>query len=372
MLLAFVTVGLATAQDQPLSAETNRAVLSKQFAVTPTNFIQFVRTPPVIDTLIYKRILFNKRRVFRTKAEADKFIRDYKTGSRSGDKLEELFALRYLSPDHLVFKHVSSVANPWLNTDRIGVFFGCGDGMWWMLTPTGAMTTDSTNGIYKLGGEDLMAFVANQKFATEVLRLGMYDLLPDTIAGHEKPNPNSGEVGFTARSIDGETINGHATVTGGLVSRIAYTILNAGGRINGRIIDVTHEDGVLKSIQVSNLMTGRPSPTLHSYYEVLSLTMPTSYLSTSSCVVDQFLTASDRKVLTKANGESFYFSGKELKPIAAVTHTAVQSSQHRRAVVLGLLVTLSASLAFWAFRRRKNRLSESAFSLRQQVPNKHT
>ncbi len=359
MLVMFLTAGSGAAQDKLLSEKSKSDLPSHSFALTLTNFIQFVKNPPEIDTLIYKRVLLNKSIAFETKAEAEKYIKDLKAGKIRDSKQEELFALKYLSSDHLVFQQITSAANAWSATNRIGAFFGRGEGIWWMLTPNGAMTTDSTNGTYKLGDDDLTAFVTHHKFATELLRIGMYDLLPTTIREAETSNQNSGEIRFTGRSEFGETISGAAVATMGSISKITYNILNSGSKIPGRVIDITHESGHLKSIKVSNLTAGRPEPVLYSYYEVLSLVMPTKPLPKSSCAVEQFMTKSDRRVLTKVNGESFFYSGDKLKPVPKVSGAGLKNNKStvKTIIVLLLLISSVAPLVVWAINKKSRQPS---------------
>jgi len=299
-----------------INANDLSSIPSGALALTPGTFIEFLKLPPAIDTLIFRRILFNKPRHFKSQQEADKFIEDYKAGKRPDDnKSEELFALRYLSSKNYIFHQIDDPTNAWLKTTRLMTFCGRDDGNSWTLTSTGAISTDSTNGIYKTRGEDNPAMTFQYQFATEILRLGMYDLNLSTIQQTETPASNSGDIHFAGRSNNGDTIKGIAKAVDGLISQITYTILGTSAIVQGRLIEVVHKNGVLFSIKISNVIIGQHDPILHSYYEVVGTPILASSLPKHPCEVNQFLTESDKSILVKANGDMYNLKGNVLVPV---------------------------------------------------------
>ncbi|MCW5555321.1 MAG: hypothetical protein KIS67_24565 [Verrucomicrobiae bacterium] len=342
----------AAASHSASSADEKRLHPSGQpFAVTSTNFMQFLRTPPLIDTLVYRRVLLNRPRAFRTKAELNDFLEKSK-GKIFDNKSEELFALKYLSPRHLVFQKLDAVTNAWSKTTRVGTFFGRYNEIWWSLTPTGAMTTDSQNGIYRRNGSEITAFADKYRMATEFLRLGMYDLVMSSIEGTDALGSPSDGIHFTGRSEYGGLIDGVAKCRDGFVLEIAYRISNTSSKITGRIINVIHENGRLHSFQVSNLVGAKSEPSLYSYYEVIQLDMPTGELPETSCAVEQFLTETDRRVLTKENGEQHFFSPRGLVPVSVAQAPNVVPKTLMVRIVCLLAIVLPLAILLVRYKRR--------------------
>ena len=335
-----LVVGMTT------NAEDYITNYSRTLSLTPTNFIEFIRKPPAVDTLVYRRVLFEKPRYFKSKKEAEKYIEEYKVGKISdNNKSEELFALRYLSPENFIFQQIDALTNVWSKTTRLKTFAGRDEGLWWNLTFNGVISTDSTNGIYKQFGQDNTTFTIIYQFATEIFHLGMFELNLDTIQEME-PVTTNGDVHFTGRSFHGESIDGTAKTVDGMITQINYRIIDAGGPIQGRIIEVSHKHGALHSIQVSSIVKDQHDPLLYCLYEILNVVTPSSSISRYSCGVNQFLTASDREILVKKNGDMFTVNSNTLSPVIEQNtfHGYISPRSKKPVVILIIATTLVVPL----------------------------
>jgi hypothetical protein len=217
------------------------------------------------------------------------------------------------------------------------------------------MTTDSSDGTYPIGGKKLTSFVDNYRLATEFLRLGMYELSPETIAVSSAGVTDESEVRFQGAALGGGSIRGSAKSVGGLISQIHIEIDDPASKIRGRIIDVVHQSGALKKIIVSAV---RPHGTVpYSSYEVLRLIMPRDSLPASSCDVENFMVETDGRILTKETGEAFFYSRTgsgtnarlTLKPVPQVV---VRPPYFKYLVWVILALAIMAPL--YGFIRRKN------------------
>ncbi len=247
---------------------------AEHFAVTPDNFESFLNNPPEIELMLYERTLSTKPMFFRTQAEADDYMAKLKDGSVEAGASGDLFALRYLSHDSLVFQGIQEESQALSSDFRGSIFFGRGDGLWWTLSPTGAMTTDSPDGQYPMDDSIMSAYPANLRMATEILRLGMYDVALDsvTVSGARHAD---GKTTFSASSLEGQEIDGEIVSNGGFVSKISYDILDPKTKIVGRLIHLSHDAGTLSSVNVENVIAGSGKVELYARYIVKKLTLPT-------------------------------------------------------------------------------------------------
>jgi hypothetical protein len=249
--------------------------------------------------------------------------------------LEELFALRYSSLTNFIFQQIDEPTNAWSKGTRLKTFVGCGDGLWWFLTPAGVISTDSTNGIYNVNGIENTVFKVNYGFATEILRVGMFDLEPDTIERDGRVISNPDELHFKGKSENGGIISGTAKSTVGLISEIRYSISGGDGPVQGRVIEIAYKQGVLHSIQVSNIYANQQDPKLYCNYEVLEVKYPSSPLVRPSSAVNQFLTTLDRNILVKQNGDMLSIKGNVQTPlIKHPNHGGNNENNHKKEIII--------------------------------------
>lgn len=346
--------GLVSKEIRGLDTISADVARPHSFVVAQTNFFEFLRTPPGVDTLVYKRVLFNRPWVFNTKAELD----DFKISNKGKDLANgstELFALRYLSPDYVTFQQISSPEDAWSKSTRLATFFGRSGKLWWIMTPTGPVTTDATNGIYRLNGMENTAFANNYRFATEFLKLGMYDVDIPTIRADDGATHTKEEISFAAGSVYGGVIRGKAFCTNGLVFKISYEISNGGGKIIGRVINLAHENGSLKSFRVSNIVTSGTQLYAYSYYEVLRLSLASHDPDKSVFEVEQFMIDSDRRVLTKEDGERVFFRGTAQVPMAPHKTTPKGAKLRLGFVKMVLAAVLVSPVVLYVWRRMSRR-----------------
>jgi hypothetical protein len=98
--------------------------------------------------------------------------------------------------------------------------------------------------------------------------------------------------------------------------------------------------------------SGKVEP--YARYVVKKLTLPTKPMSRSSTAVDQFLYESDRRVLTKQNGESFFYSGKELVPVTKMSDRGITLSKNMLSLVAILVVLLLPVVVWSMFKKRSS------------------
>jgi hypothetical protein len=347
-ILIVFTLEIANAED---------LVSHQGLSITPKNFIEFVKSPPAIDTLIYRRILFNSPQKFRSQQEVNAFVKSFNGKAWPDNRTEELFALRYLSSKEYVFQQIDSITNAWSKVKRLMTFCGRTDGQCWTLTPSGAISTDSTNGIYKTRGEDNLTFAIQYDFATELLKLGMLDLDSESLRQVESKKDDA-EVHFIGRSKTGNSITGFAKADDGFISEIVYDIAGSGEPIRSRIIEITHKDGVLNSIQVSNIRVGQTNVVPSCLYEILGHPILVSGTTKISCDLNQFLTPSDRSILVKANGEMFDAKKNASNPLTIHPLPAGMNNDfkygYKRMILISFFVISLILPIVFLYRNRKN------------------
>jgi hypothetical protein len=360
--LAFVLLGLlrGSAADLPLEMEP------PTFALTTTNFIEFIKTPPAISTLILKRTVLDRPRMFKSQKDWEAFIKEFKAGKiPANNRLEELFALRHLSSKEFVFQQINDPTNAWSKTTRLATFSGKGNGVWWTLGQNGAISTDSTNGIYKTDERDNLTFLVQYQLATEVLRLGMFDLNPETLEEAAAVDGAGTDVGFTARTLLGETLTGTASATGGVIDRIKYMIAQPSGSLQGRLIEITHTNQRLSSILVNNFIKGQPAPVAYCSFRILHIAVPVSPIASNLCMVDQFLAASDANVLVKDSGEMFNLKRNPTVPLPKRPNTKpVVTANSKKALLVGVFgIILIVPLLLFYYAKKKDRQEADLMNL---------
>jgi len=344
-------------------ADSLPTAIPSAFCLTPSNVIEFVKSPPAVDTLVFKRVIYDKPRAFKSKDEAERYLQDNRRRTNHEEQaLTQLFALRYYSPDNFVFHQINDANDAWSSTVRLGTFAGRANGLWWDLTRNGAVTTDSTNGIYQLNQQDNSTFPIIFKFATELLHLGMFDLDPTTLERSQETHPSQDQIHFTARSQYGETVEGTCESQDGLISRITYAIRTGGGDEPHRIIELTYVNHILRSVQVSQLVNGATDPLPYCCYEVLELREPQPGSTPhSACALQQFLLPADKHVLIKRNGDMFAVADALTTQIHPhdLPKTFLKPAITRRIfLVITILILIIPLFLLWFYRhsiaRRRN------------------
>ena len=285
---------------------------TSKFSIRSDNFLTFLQQPPEIDTLVFKRILFVNPIAFDTVAEAEKFIEELKNKPPRESSQSKLYALRWRQNGDYILQTLENVSQVWSPQVRLDTFAGRSNGIWWSLKGLGALTTDSNDGIYNVDGKPNSVYLIIKKLATEILRLGMFEMDVTSIKFLSEPKVNGSSL-FSATSLKGTEIKGEIFTVSNYVTKIRYELEKSEGNVKGREIKIEHVDGALNKISVSNKWKNNSVPALYCIFEVIKIDLVNSLGRVGTCDVGQFLSADDGVTLTKKNGDRYDKHGNMLK-----------------------------------------------------------
>jgi len=155
--------------------------------LTVEQFTNLLVTPPTFETLVFKRTLQSTQMAFKDEKSAKVFIEQVKHNPQLIKPTDEIFALRYDSElNAFIFRQVknTNIDDPWNpKIPRMPVFYGKIGTNYWQIHKEGRGTTyiNSTDGSFKdENGHTNHFFYNNNRWATEILRFGMFYLLPES------------------------------------------------------------------------------------------------------------------------------------------------------------------------------------------------
>ena len=312
------------------------------------NLLELLRTPPSIKTLVYKRTLFNSPKAFADRRKAREYLESRQTGEIDLKSRVETFALRYEpAGPGVLFRSTITPTLPWEpSIDRIGVFFGRYDTNWWELSMEASMSLQSADGTYKTPGGILNTHFQNtERLATEYLRLGMFEILPQSVRAIS-PTTRS-KTGFSAMTEAGNEIHGIMFTD---VSRTVTSLVYTNAALNrSRLIRFQYGRGAKRlPTRISVLDIGPSTIASVSPYcdfEVVNLQFSDKALPASRFDVGQFMTEDDiRGAIIDGN---FYFSRGGSWVPAVVNEPPVERKKNRRMLII--FIGFSAFIALALF-----------------------
>ena len=201
---------------------------SNNLGFTPERLRDFIQNPPNIDNCVFKRTLHLPPVVFTNQDDAKSYLKNLAAGKTNIPAAVEIFQLRYKDqPRAFLFREIASLEEHYINTaPRRKTFVGRYDTNWWSIDERSVVELKSHTGRSTNAQHRVSALYQNYYLmASEILRLGMFELNPATfelIGG----NNNA----FTGYSDQLEKINGLLTTNSlGVVTSIEYNIINKPG-----------------------------------------------------------------------------------------------------------------------------------------------
>jgi hypothetical protein len=165
--------------------------------MTFESFKEFLSNPPVIESMIFSRELVSPVYAFPNMKEAKRAMKEIESGKRMPAEPRELYFLRYQSdPSGHVFRAIRTTeeaGDP--HSPRMPVFHGHFESDWWWVQPGNLSIMEYDGGI---SAPSMNICINSIRQATEILRFGMFELLPESIFWDGTNFTGSVEFGGTA------------------------------------------------------------------------------------------------------------------------------------------------------------------------------
>lgn len=309
--------------------------------ITADSFESWMHRPGPFDTLVFSRTLHEYPVAFESQDEMKRFMEDvFHRGQGTVASRTEYFALRFLDWEHWMIQQLSdSNATPWQADARVGTFAGRQGTHWWIGGKTGFQCLESHSGTYEHEGTTLAPHATYGRMASEVLRLGLYEIDPTTVrlVGKEAQS-----VRFRARGFDDRAIvEGRVRLQQGLVHEIEYDLGN-GSQPAARKVRLIHDSTGLRQIQVYTRWQGKSDWDHYATYGILQWCASSVKLLSTGC--EQFLLPTDFHVVAHQDGERVVLQHPNWQGGRSAPHvSSVWQSTRVRPWLVAILVACSVS-----------------------------
>ncbi len=352
---AFSTCSLALlatipgrASDPPADPPPTRAV-APQFGAQFAAIRRFLEDPPRYQTLLVRRILFEPPVAFRDASEARAVARKLQAREVTLPAVTSIYHIRYQADPRAFFLRTlqdpGDVAR--FDTPRETPFAGRFESNWWAIldvTPGQIQLLRSPDGLdVSPDGITNTFHAGNQRWATEFLRLGMFDVLPESLSWG--PDNNR----FEAQTEEGTTCHGRLALLRP-DSNVAIDLTYDAG-LPSRRIRVTgeiHRDRWLpRRIDVDTLRVaqGLPVPTPYATLEALTTVISDAPLPRTDFSPEPYLHTNDLWVEIE-KGEFYWLEASGTNVVRR--HAArVQTGWSLRTLARTLFLAALVTAALW-------------------------
>jgi hypothetical protein len=334
--------------------------------LTVEQFTNLLATPPTFETLVFKRTLQTREMAFKDEKSAKAFLEQAKQNPQLIKPTDEFFALRYdFELNAFIFRQIKNteIDDPWNpKNPRLPVFYGKIGTNYWQIHKEGRGTTyiNSIDGSFKdENGNTNHFFYYNNRWATEILRFGMFYLLPESFRMIDRTT-------FSGLTLYGDPVRGTLNVDeSGNVTGLEYMLENQiqGNHILGQsiVFDYSGNSSCLlpSKIQIYNIFGSAKtdaSSALYCTFEILNCVMPSKKLEPEAFSSGQFLAKDEPKFSFDDKGHSVWIQGTNSTTIKS-NYTSILPSKSTGIIML--IIFLAVNIIFlimlWRSQKKPNR-----------------
>jgi hypothetical protein len=281
------------------------ALAQSPVAFTPDRMRQWLADPPAIESMVFTRRLENPVGAFASRKAAEHFLKRVAADPAALAPAAELFFLRsQTEPPGHIFRQIRSLddlADP--TADRLLVFSGHFGSNWWWLQP-GEIT------LVTLSEAEAAAKAPNicseaVRFADEVMRLGMFEVLPDSFRWDMTSKTN-----FACATEFLGAATGHVeTSSDGIVRGATYRLST--GEVKTLLFEYQRPlpEGLPTRITIRRQVPGQPASALYCTFEILQLNLGAAPLARESFSPEPFMRKEDIWTEIDMKGNAFLLDG---------------------------------------------------------------
>ncbi|MBM3824650.1 MAG: hypothetical protein FJ404_17490 [Verrucomicrobia bacterium] len=320
--------------------------------MTLETFQSFLTNPPTIERLIFERTLEFKPFLVQDKKAGEKAIKDIQSGSKVMPKETELYFPRFQAkPEGFVFRRLSKIED--LSAPQLPRLSPC-DGRyesdwWWIDQPS---VTKSKYTLPAIWPKEENLCMSSWRQATEVLRLGIFELLTETLQWQGS--------NFTATSETGQPISGQSTLDAdGAVRSLRYVL----GKNQHREITYHYQSIPARwpdAFETTTLYRDHRERKPYAAFKFREIVLAGEPLSRDSFSPAPMLQASHVMFELTMDGQMFRFDGTNRIPIQTSGSTLSDMNEWVR--LLRVVIAVVLAVVAWHTLKRITGLMKSRFS----------